>query len=398
MRAIASVFTSLLLVTAPGCGAPANDPDAPDATPPAPHPDAAVPAPVDAAPAPGPDAAAPAPIDAAPAPDTGTDPPPDASANPINQHTDLYDPAGDRMLIAHCSRSAVLAIDLASGGESVIADQWPFPGSEHICPRALARAADGESFHAVVSHRYQDDGDSCVEIELVGISPQGQVTPVRTLSRICADGSEDYEAPLIDDAHGRIVLLRTHGVRGSNSELVGVTRETGERTLLLDIYDDSDGSPERLGQDLVFDPRAPDNRVLALIGHDHTIDVIDVPGRAREVLVTVQTDWDDGLEVVPGRLAVGTAGQRLFVIGRVATGHAVIAVDLATGAQTLVYDGAASAQGDSITCLPQVGFDTARNRLLMFVRGTASCTEGLYAVDVAGGTLTRLPHTPSAAP
>lgn len=342
--------------------------------------------------------------------DAAAEPPPDAQAADaappasINQHTDRYDPDGDRVLITHCTRQAVLAIDLESGNESVIADQWPFAEQGSVCPTALAREADNESFQVVVERSYQDSsGDGCRAVELVTVSSQGQVTPVRVLDLVCCDdcgGYERYQSPLLDHAHDRIVLLETDcGSDECDSNLTGIAPGTGERTHVLEIFRGGDVSPEPLGQDLVFDPRAPDSRVLALIKQDNTVDVIDVDSGAREVLATVQTNWD-GLVIRPLLVGLDAEQRRLFVVGRVTGGHAVIRIDIETGAQTLVYDGAANEQGDAVACLPQVALDTQRNRLLMYVSGSGSpgsgCTDSLYAVDLASGTLARLPFAPVA--
>jgi DNA-binding beta-propeller fold protein YncE len=405
MRATASILVSLLLLAGAGCDDPGDDPGVPDAAQPprpdasaadaAPLPDGAAPDPVDAALL----DAAPDPADASPPPDA-VEPPPDAPPpGPLNQHTDRYDPAGDRMLVSHCGRDAVVAIDAASGVETVIADGWPFTEGGSVCPRDLTRAADNTSFHAVVSRSFQNDrGDGCRSQELVTISAQGEVTLVKGLYIDCSDdsgGNETYDTPLLDKAHDRVMLLRDDCGSGEcDSDIIGISPVTAEQRHVFQIFRGGDVFPEPRGKALVFDPAAPDSRVLALISQDNTVDVIDVDSETREVLLTVQTSWA-GRVVTPQELNLNVAGQRLFVTGPVVGGRAVIVIDLASGDQELLYDGAANAQGDRITCAPQVAFDSTRNRLLMFVNPGFQCTEGLYAIDAVDGTLTRLPYTPA---
>lgn len=408
MRKVVFGLISLLFVAGSGCEDSGDGPATPDAAAPAPDPDASPATPPDASIGAGSDAGTGMETDAGA--DAAAEPPPDAQtadaapAASINRHTDRYDPDGDRVLITHCVRQAVLAIDLESGNESILADQWPFTEQGSVCPTALAREADNESFHVVVERSYQDSfGDDCLAKELVTISAQGQVTPLRVLDLSCCDdcgGYERYQSPLLDHAHDRIVLLETDcGSDECDSNLTGIAPGTGERTHVLRIFKGGDVSPEPLGQDLLFDPRAPDSRVLALIKQDDTVDVIDMDSGAREVLATIQTNWD-GLVIRPLLASLDAEQQRLFVVGRVTGGHAVIRIDIETGAQTLVYDGAANEQGDIVACQPQVALDTQRNRLLMYVSGSGSpgsgCADSLYAVDLASGTLARLPYTPVA--
>ena len=66
----------------------------------------------------------------------------------------------------------------------------------------------------------------------------------------------------------------------------------------------------------------------------------------------------------------------------------VVEIDLG-GEQTLLYDGAPTAEGVTIACHPTPAFDTRDNRVLMVEPVDSSgCAGRVFAVDASTGALT----------
>ena len=358
-------------------------------------------------PPPVPDPAPPAPDPEPPMPDPGRPDP-----GPVNVYTDSYDPVGDRMVVGHCPRSALVAIDRTSGAEDVLVagPQWPFEDQGSVCPLQLGRQADNQHIFAVVSHSYPDPTDpevGCRSRKLVDIPAQGPPSLVKILYLECCDdcgGSESYQAVLLDDVHDRLVLLEDdcNSNGECDNDLIAYDRESLTFSQVYRINEGGGPRPEPRGEDLIFDSRAPDSSVFALIRGRDSVDVIDVDTSEQSEFAAIQTTWETlPATVDPYAIRLDVAGNKLHVIGRVQTiggGHVVIGIDIETRAQELVYDGSPTGQDERVDCFPQqVAFDSMRNQMLWFVNPSSRCTEGLFAADLETGTLTREPYTPAAA-
>src|SRR5690606_35659036 len=69
----------------------------------------------------------------------------------------------------------------------------------------------------------------------------------------------------------------------------------------------------------------------------------------------------------------------------------VIALDLRSGVQTLLYEGSPAADGSQLTCGPNAAFDRRERRLLLVEPMDGfRCENGIFAVDADTGAFTRL--------
>jgi hypothetical protein len=376
-----------------GCLAPTDDssPVDPPGQPPAPEPE----------PSPLPDLRPPAPT-----------PPP----APLNVPGDEYDAAHHQVLYADCAAGALMAVDLAGGERRVVADAWPWNAPEDApedtigsaCVAGALVAPGGERVYAVVDRSFsQSEGGatvSCNIRELVAVeTATGKTSYLSSLSTVCCEGCAPATlgpgaagALQLDANHGRLLHLAESCVDGEPGSCVTKLGSTalGQPTGLIEYPVSSQQAGDARVRAFTFDPANPQTQVLLLLD-DGTIDSLYLSTGQRAKVATIQTAWDDDIEIqyFTG-VAMDPVSQRMFAAGVALWSgpdalFVVVEVDLDSGEQILLYDGAPTAEGTLIACHPEPAFDSRENRILMVEAvDTSGCAGRVFAVDAGTGELT----------
>lgn len=323
---------------------------------------------------------------------------------PLNVPGDQYDAANHRVLYADCAAGALMSMDLAGGERRVVADAWPWSQTEgSVCVDTFVVAPGGERVYAVVDRTYPhpEVDVSCSDSALVAIeTASGKTSALGSLSDACCgedcDIDHDDGALQLDAAHERLLYLDPACVVGEPGSCASSLVSTGlSGSAVFVTYPlSSDEAGDARVQAFTFDPAAPQRKVLLLLD-DHTIDRLDFTTGERAKVATIESAWDDDIEIQYATgVAMDGAGQRLFVAavalwpGPDAL-FVVVEVDLASGEQTLLYDGAPTADGNVIACHPEPSFDTRDDRVLMVESVDISgCAGRVFAVDASTGELT----------
>jgi hypothetical protein len=364
-----------------------------------------------------------------PPPDPPVDPPPDPPVNPPpppppppmgdNAPGDEYDPANHRLLVSDCPNNALLALDLTTGERSVLIDTWPWtePGNEP-CVARIVVGRDGTRAFATVWRAFPypegGEGASCVARDLVEIDLETrEVTSLENIEYDCCSdscGGRNHSSLQLDEAHGRLLYLESdsHGDYSTHylsSTPFGADQGAQLRTLYAsDCYPDDEactGEPWTEVSSLTFDPAAPAQRILLLarrylIGDylvgQYLVDKLDVAtGAITESLPIQLIDGDPAFGKIID-FSVDTEKQRVLLTGGPQAPWIVVAKDLVTGEETLLYDGSPTADGAQLACRPNPAFDSRERRLLLVepIGAGYDCKNGVFAVDVDTGAFTQI--------
>ncbi len=330
-------------------------------------------------------------------------PPAQSPEQPSNAPGEEYDAANHRVLYGDCNAGALMAVDLLTGQHSVVTAAWPWTeAGARACVQSLVVEPGGKRVFAVVERSFaqaEASASSCSASELVAIdTASGEVTALRTFSTGCGDdlaASRGSYAPQIDTAHRQLLHLE-----------VGCDAASCQSQLTSTRFDGAEGSVaqpmERVqAGSFILDPADPDRSAL-LLRDDLGLDALDFTTGKRGQRATIQAAWDDIEIQYPTGLAADTEGQRLFVSAVALWSgpealFVVVAIDLVTGEQTLLYDGSPAADGASIACHPDPSFDSAENRVLLVERPDAfGCVANVFSVDAESGEFARVSqgHSP----
>jgi hypothetical protein len=345
----------------------------------------------------------------APAPLPDLKPPPEQPPPPapMNAPGDEYDAAHHQVLYADCAAGALMAVDLAGGERRVVADAWPWSQPEgeiaNVCVQNAVVAPGGERAYALVDRTFpHPDGDpglSCRATELVGIeTSSGETSLLGRLSGACCENCSPMvqaSALQLDAAHGRLLHLVDSCVAGEPGscahELTSTALDESSGWVQHRVSSEQDGGAR--ARSFTFDPADPQNSVILLL-EDGTIDRLDFANGRRDKVATIQAEWDDIEIQYPTGVAMDPANQRMFVAAVALWSgpdalFVVVEVDLDSGEQTLLYDGAPTAEGNLIVCHPEPSFDSGEGRILMVEAVDPSgCSGRVFAVDSSTGELT----------
>jgi hypothetical protein len=332
-------------------------------------------------------------------------PPAQSPEQPGNAPGEEYDAANHRVLYGDCNAGALMAVDLATGQHSVVTATWPWTEvGARVCVQSLVVEPGGKRVFAVVERSFaqaEASASSCSASELVAIdTASGEVTALRAFSTGCGDDlatSRSLHAPQIDTAHRQLLHLE-----------VGCDAASCQSQLTSTRFDGAEGSVaqpmERVqAGSFILDPADPDRSAL-LLRDDLGLDALDFTTGKRDQRATIQAAWDDIEIQYPTGLAADTEGQRLFVSAVALWSgpealFVVVAIDLVTGEQALLYDGSAAADGATIACHPDPSFDSAENRVLLVERPDAfGCVANVFSVDAESGEFVRVSQGHSPAP
>lgn len=381
-----------------GCTLYTGDPDPPPEPPanPPPEPPSPPPPPPPAPPLPPP-----------PAP-PGPLPPPPPSLG-VNVPGDAYDPANHRLLISDCSGGTISSLDLSTGERSVFIDTWPWPEPDnHVCMLEIVVDQTGERAFATVLRTYTEGEEWCFSRELVVIDTQTRVvTPLQIIEQGCY-GVEyhGYTGLQLDDFRQRLLYVEARCDPNMCDYHVSATPfGTSENQPLYpvyrpDCYPDDECSYDTTVEAMRFDPVDPDDRALVLIWDSamegYRIDSIELATGAITPVVDIQRMLGDLWLARVYSFSLDAEKQRVLLTGvEPARAHwIVVAVDLVTKEQSLLYDGRSAADGTTLTCVPGTAFDSRRRRLLLIEPNpywdSSECPDSIFAVDADTGEFTHL--------
>jgi hypothetical protein len=230
---------------------------------------------------------------------------------------------------------------------------------------------------------------------------------MKTITRDCGPYYyAAYSSLQIDEYEGRLLYLVTYSAGddpstnylGSTPLPGGASSPSLDRNLSGDCHPDQTGCEGEIWKDtdaLTFDPAAPEQRVVMLtryqiIGESSFQYFLDTHD-----LATGETVASLPLTLAPGAMAgisFDVEKQRMLITRDVPGQWSVIAVDLTTGEETLLYDGSPTADGQQLACSPSTAFDSRERRLLLTepIGGPDDCKNGVFAVDVDTGAFTQV--------
>jgi hypothetical protein len=322
---------------------------------------------------------------------------------PGNTPGEAYDAANHRVLYGDCVAGALMAVDLATGQHGVVTAAWPWADTEaRACVQSLVVEPGGTRVFAVVEREVAQPGASaCSASELVAIdTASGEVTPLRALASGCSGAlaaAPGFSAPQIDTVHGQLLHLEAACDATSCSDRLTSTRFDGAEGSVLQPMEGVQAAS------FILDPANPDRSAL-LLRDDLGLDALDFTTGKRGQRARIQATWDDiEIQYATG---VATDAERLRVfISAVALWagpdalFVVVALDLVTGEQTLLYDGSPAADGAAIACHPDPSYDSAENRVLLVERPDAfGCVANVFSVDAETGEFARVSQGHSPAP
>lgn len=400
-RIVAGCF-ALGLVLVAGCSIYIEDPEPPSDPPSEPEP-----------PSEPPSDPPPPPVEPPPAPSDPPPPPPPSLG--INVPSDAYDPVNHRLLFPDCENEALLSIDLLTGERSVLIDDWHWTQPvEDSCVFEVVIDQTGQHAVATVMSVYPEpgggEGAECVAIDLVAIDTDTRVvTPLQNIETRCCDdgcGSRGVSSIQFDDARQRLLHVESDcGGDYCSYQVATAPLEPGESQRLHGVPScppyESDCVPDEKWmyvRAMTFDPAAPDDRLLLLTRHnqEYRVESFDIATGAIAHVVDI--------EPVPenmwiGNISVDVEKQRVLLTGFATSplSHQhwmVIAVDLGTGEQSVLYDGHPGADGSELTCSVEAAFDSRARRLLLsetegWYYGW-DCAKRVFALDPDTGELTLL--------
>lgn len=370
-----------------------------------------------------------------PPPDTPADPPPAPPSPPDtplppdtlpmgdNVPGDEYDAANNRLLISDCPNNALLALDLATGERSVFIDTWPWtePDNE-ACVGEIVVGRGGTRAFATVWRQFPypegGEGALCLANDLVVIDLETRdVTPLQNIYYTCCSdscGGHTYSSLQFDEYHGRLLYLESNSAGDYSFDYLSSTPFGASQGMQLHALYVSDclpddelctGEPWTETRLLTFDPAAPAQRLVLLsrqypIGEyldgQYLVDKLDVATGA--ITESLAIDLIDG-NTSFGRVldfSVDTEKQRVLLTwGGSQAPPMVVALDLVTGEESVLYDGSPTADGAQFDCPPEAAFDPHERRLLLSepIRNGWYCQDGkngVFALDVDTGELTQI--------
>jgi len=332
-----------------------------------------------------------------------------------NRPGDEYDSVHHRLLRADCRAHTLTALDLSTGEIDTLVDTWPWRDSRtDTCVMDAVMLSDGRRAFAVTKSGFRDasGSESCWAMDAVSIdTATGRVEELFNIHRNCCDdcgGYQRFDAPQADVAHQRLLFAENDcDANSCDSYLAGSDFGAMESTRIHPVFV-TDCSPYpceeacfdelesfRL-QTIAFDPADPEHRVLLLLQDDSSraaiIDSLDLDTGARQRIADVATVWGDlGIQWFVD-LVVDVDQQRLFLTG-LGTDypwiHVVVAIDLVTGEQRLLYDGSTTG-GLNVECDYEAAYDTTERRILLAadLDDESSCSGDVFALDPDTGALT----------
>ena len=309
----------------------------------------------------------------------------------------VVDAANDRALVVARQQTAVLAVDLTTGARSIVSSSF-FPNSRNAFEKPGALAFDEASSRVLVidSLAFDVGIEQTIHVNKAGIiavdlvtdddTRSGERTPLPDTEVLLTDNQLlTPHGITIDDANARALV--------TDSELdaiVAVDAVTGARTILSDVDTPDDDHPFDGPIGLIVDE--PQVRTLVVDQILEAVMNVDLVTGARTVLSDATTPDEQNPFGTPAYIALDIADSRNRALVTDLTLEAVIAVDLTTGARTILSGPEMPDTVNVLRAPDAIAIDEANDRALVVDRNLLA----VMIVDLVTGARTILsdPETP----
>jgi sugar lactone lactonase YvrE len=302
---------------------------------------------------------------------------PDAN-NRLDMPRDIaIDSANNRALVADIQLNAVIAVDLTSGARTVLHQFLliftpPFGFITDGPPNSIA--IDSTNNRALVT--VGSPADAVIALDLT--------TGASTV--LSDDSTPDADNPFVwlegitmDSANNRVLVTDSYW-----DAVIAVGLTDGSRTMLSDDSTPDADNPLVVPRDIAMD--SANNRIL-VVDALGTVIAVDLTTGVRAVISDNRTPDDYSAFSGPNGIAPDPANNRVLITDAdlIGTG-AVIAVDLTTGAHSILSDNSTPNNINSLGYLFGIAMDSANNRVLV-VDGSK---RAVISVDLTTGARTIL--------
>jgi len=296
----------------------------------------------------------------------------------------VVDAANDRALVVARQQTAVLSVDLTTGARTIVSSSF-FPNTRNIFVQPGALALDEASNRAIVVDTAQA---RVIAVNLVtdAETRSGERTPLPDIVELLTDNQLlTPHGITIDDANVRALVTDSQ-----LDAIVAVDAITGVRTILSDVDIPDADHPFDGSIGLLVDE--PEARALVVDQLLDAVLTVDLVTGARTILSDATTPDEQNPFGTPGYIALDIVDNRNRVLVTDQSLEAVIAVDLTTGARTILSDPEMPDTENGFGVPDAIAIDETNDRALVVDRELLA----VLAVDLMTGERTILsdPETP----
>jgi hypothetical protein len=266
----------------------------------------------------------------------------------------------------------IIAVPLAGGARSILSDQFT-PNANNPLTFPAAIAVDAEYSRALVA---QPETDSILAVDLA--TGERSIFTSSTFPD-AVDPLGDVAALAVDTTNGRLVAVEADGQR----RIFGISLLGGERTILSSDEPAGAANPFVEPKGIMLD--AANGRALVTDPARAAVIALDLATAERSVFSDANVPNAANAFSWPGEIVPDPAANRAFVLDEYRPGvdeAEIIAIDLGSGARTIVTSDVFPNTTDPLTNPSNIALDAARNRLLV----SDLAAVAVLAVDIGLGT------------
>ncbi len=282
------------------------------------------------------------------------------------------DAANNRALVVQTSNgfssANVMAVDLDSGERTILSDN-AIPDASNPLLFTTSIALDAAHGRTLVAN-----SGGLLAVDLVTgarsvLLPSSGGDPFVTLDNLVLDAANN----------------RVFAIDGFFRTIVAIDLDSSARSLLPTADTPDASKPFGTPDSIVLDPSH--GRALVVDSFLQAVVAVDLDTGARNILSDgTVPDSDNGFDGPIG-ITLDTAHNRALVID--SSLSSVLAVDLDTGARTILSDGAIQAS-NPLLYPSGITLDAANNRALVTIQGLPDCCHAVMSVDLDTGARTIL--------
>ena len=343
---------------------------------------------------------------------------PDATNAMDDPRSLILDAANNRMLVADIGLGALLAIDLDSGARTIISDNTT-PNADNAFNRPMALALDSANNRVLV----MDDG---IEVMLAVDLSSGARTVFSNETISGIDSFDRISSILMDHTNNRLLaarynsdviyainlsngvstpineitdlLLRRPGVMDmdivnnravildqSYDRLIAMDNDTGVFSVISSEQQPSSPLEFYRPKNLIVD--AANNRALVI--ENERVLAADLTTGERSIVSSATVPNTENAMQGSNAIALDAGNNRAIIPTRTDDGHVILAMDLSTGARSVLSGADTQDSADPWSLMEAAVVDSTNNRALVLNRyrnlATKTYTYSIIAVDLTTG-------------